>query len=760
MQASDFKAIIMTFADPGTEILFDKSQIVICVNGDTIDARITTRSGDIYVDEGSGEEPASKWILTRLARLPLLASRLQESVPQTEFFVRPSATLLPTLEKRPQEQDIETSDAMRTTLQTIEECSPLETMVLYVTSDAGEGKTSLINELARKQASLFSENKSDWLLVPIPLGGRHFLRFDDITVGALQNRYRFPFLYWKSFIALVRMRVIVPAFDGFEEMFVESSSGEALSAMGILVNSLESRGAIIIAARKAYFEFENLRTKEKLFDAIRSLSVGFGKIELHRWAQSQFLEYCQNRGIRNSEEIYHRVSERLTVDHPLLTRAVLVKRLLDVAVNTPTLDALLEQVSQPGTNFISVFVRSLIEREASEKWIDRSGEKDIGTPLLSIDEHCELLSLISLAMWESHVDHIKRDHLEFISDLFCETAHKNALQAQQIRERIRGHAMLIPSVNASQAVEFDHDEFRLFFLGEGIARQIQPLSNSTKAKVFASLRRGVLPNQAQLALILAANQDQRTDRLTIVRLFLDVSKMDAQASFAHQNCSDIIIQLLNGVNGGGLEVCDLSFTIDALRFRKLSGVVFKNCIFSPTSMESTMFEHCYFVRCRFVQLRVFESTRFTSVVFNECAVDALALVDENHETWVPDEISKLLQRLGVEWQDKTIVVASSEALPDEPVDEELRDVDRLLRCFMRSTHINENVLRMKFGVRSNAFFNDTLPALLRLGIIEDVPYLGSGVQRRFKVGLPLQQVNAALEASRGSFSTFLRSFQE
>ena len=37
----------------------------------------------------------------------------------------------------------------------------------------------------------------------------------------------------------------MPAFDGFEEMFVEGSSGEALSAMGILVASLESQGAMV-----------------------------------------------------------------------------------------------------------------------------------------------------------------------------------------------------------------------------------------------------------------------------------------------------------------------------------------------------------------------------------------------------------------------------------------------------------------------------------------------------------------------------------
>ena len=195
-------------------------------------------------------------------------------------------------------------------LQALDEKSPLETTILYITSDAGEGKTFLINQMAKDQAQRFTEGKSDWLLVPIPLGGKHFLRFDDITVGVLQNRYRFPFLYYESFLALVRMGVIVPAFDGFEEMFVEGTrSGEALaSAMGILVSALDSRGSLIIAARKAYFEFENLKTQEKLFDTISSYSVGFGKLELQRWGRQQFLAYCAKRNLPNAEVIYDRVS--------------------------------------------------------------------------------------------------------------------------------------------------------------------------------------------------------------------------------------------------------------------------------------------------------------------------------------------------------------------------------------------------------------------------------------------------------------------
>ncbi len=757
MQISDFKSIVMTFADPGTDILFEGDQMMISVNGDLIDANITTKSGDVYVDEGSGQEPASKWILSRLAHLPLLASRLKESVPPTEYFVSPEALLHPTPESSSQDEPVKTDDALWTTLKTIDERSRLETMVLYITSDAGEGKTSLINELARTQAQRFTTNQSDWLLVPIPLGGRHFLRFDDITVGALQNRYRFPFLYYNSFLALVRMGVIVPAFDGFEEMFVEGSSGEALSATGILVGALESQGAMIIAARKAYYEFENLKTQEKLFETIRTFSVGFGKLELKRWLKSQFLAYCNNRDVTNAEDVFLSVSSRLGSDHPLLTRAVLVKRLMDMASTSETLDDLLSKLQYSGADYFSIFVQSLIKREADEKWIDRSGDNEVGAPLLTVDEHCRLLSQVAFSMWESRVDYIKLEGLKFVSDYFCEVSNKNALQANQIRERIQGHALLVLSTNASHAIEFDHDEYRLFFLGEGIARQIAPLNEHAKAEVLGIFRRGVLPRQAQHALIRSVTHNPKVDRVQVVRFLLSIIGMESQASYVHENCSDIIIRMLSGIDAEGLEITRLAFGADGLRDRNLKGVVFKDCFFASSSLEHTQLRDCLFSHTRFAQLRIHDSTKVNNTTFEECTIDTVSIVDRDRESWDPGEVRGYLEDLGVTLKDAEQAVPTKDTSAIT-IDEEMRYVDKLVRHFMRSTHIGEDVIKTKLGTRSEQFVRNTLQVLLKHGVLKEITDRGAGNKRRFRLGVPLESINAAIAACRGSFNSFLKHF--
>lgn len=761
MQINDFKSVLSTFSDPGSDLLFDKANVIVSVNGDLLEITITLRGGDVFVDDGSGSIPASNWIIKRLAKLPLLAARLKDSVPDATIFVSPAAALLPSLEVGPEETVEQTNDALNSTLSSLDANSPLETTILYITSDAGEGKTFLINQMAKVQAQRFIEGKSDWLLVPIPLGGKHFLRFDDITVGALQNRYRFPFLYYDSFLALVRMGVIVPAFDGFEEMFVENSSGEALSAMGILVAALDSRGSLVVAARKAYFEFEDLKTQERLFDAISTYAVGFGKLELMRWRKQQFLDYCEKRGLAKADIIYERVEDRLGPTHSLLTRPVLVRRLVDLAMESLSLDAFLDGIHASGPDFFSVFVRGIITREANEKWIDRSGEKEVGSPLLTTDEHCELLSAIALATWEARVDFLKRDHLEFVTDFFSESKKKNAFQSQQIRERIRGHALLIVSPNASQAVEFDHEEFKLFFLGEGLADVIKPLNDKAKAEVLAILRRGLLPKPAQYAFIRAVKRHPTFERLQAAKFLLSVGTLDAQASYTQENCSWLTIRLLSEIDGRNIEINNLAFGVDSLRDRKLTNVIFKNCFFPSTSMELSQVKHCQFINCHFTQLRVYNSTVFNDVLFDECEVDSIKLIDRDIEAWDPRSVRRQLAVCGVivthKDQQGELSLEDSNELSNGRVDLPLRDIEKIIRYFMRSTHISESVMLMKLGNRARIFLDDELPLLIAVGVLAEIENRGGDIQRRFKLGKTLETINQAILTAQGSYSRFIEA---
>lgn len=751
MHIDDFKSTVAAFSDPGTEILFEKNKVVFSMNGDLIDVSISSRSGDIFVEENGSNQTATSWILKRLARLPLLATRIKDAIGAMEHFVAPSASILASLEARPDGLSEETDDAVSSALNSLNSRSPMETTVLYVTSDAGEGKTWLINQIARKQADLYSSGQSDWILVPIILGGRHFLRFDDITVGALQNRYRFPFLYYNSFLALVRMGVIVPAFDGFEEMFVESSSGEAISAMGLLLSSLRSAGAVVVAARNAYFEFEDLKMQERLYDTISSSDVGFGKIQLHRWGKRQFLEYGNLRSLPDAEQIYERVKERIGETHSLLTRPVLVKRLVDIAIESPSLEKFLDRIRASGTDFFSVFVRGIIEREANDKWIDRSG--DVGVPLLTADEHCELLSQVALAMWDARVDFLKRDLLEFSADYFCESKRRSSLHSQQIRDRLRGHALLISSQNSSQSVEFDHEEFRMFFLGEGVADQARGLNDRAKTDLLSTLRKGILPKQAQYAFDRAIRRSSG-DLLKVATLLMSVGILDGQASYTQENCSTLLIRLIGtDVDGGGLEIKGLAFGTDALRDKKLRSLNFVDCYFSPSSLENTELRQCSFSNCRFGQLRIYNSTIIDESSLDSCEFEGLRLMDKSVEFWSPEQVQQQLSVIGFKIGENKSQIPIP--LQDYQIDPEMEDFEKILRYFLRSTHISESVMKMKLGIRGQSFIDDTLPTLEQHNLMVEIENRGGGNQRRFKLGLPLHALNTMASQSQGSFSRLL-----
>lgn len=755
MRINEFRKVVSTFCDPGTEIVTEKNQLIIQVNDIVIEANITEKEGDIYVSDDDVDIKGGRWIIKRLANLSLLASRIASFVDDNEHYVSPCAKLLESLDNVPHEHKKESSDAAASLIDNLSNKSPFDTKVLYITSDAGEGKTTLINHVARMQAEKYKNNETDWVLVPIPLGGRNFLRFDDITIGALQNRYRFPFLHYKSFLALVRMGVIIPAYDGFEEMFVETSSGEALSAMGILVRSMESQGSFVVAARKAYFEFENLKVQEKLFDNIKDYSVEFEKLEICRWSRQQFVDYCDSRGVPDPNSLYEKVSQRLGPDHAMLTRAVLVKNLVDLAIDADSVDEILQKLSDSGADYFTYFVRGIVAREANEKWIDRSGDGNVGRPLLTIDEHMELLSIVSMTMWESKVDYLKQDTLDFAADYFSELNAKSSYEAQQIRKRIGGHALLVPSVNMSGAVAFDHDEFRMFFLGEGIAKLSDPGSTSSVTDLSNILRRGVLTKQTYDSINKAVIRRNDSCRESLISLFVKLSGVDGRASYIHENCSVIIMGLLNGVEDLSQTVKSINFGLDSLKDRVISGVYFEGCHFSSTSLECAHIKDCSFSECHFSELKLKSASCLEDVVFHDCKVDALQVESESWESWDPQEIKDKLIGMGiVEGVDENKIVDGSEL----SYDQSLRDLEKVIRYFMRSTHISESVIRIKLGSSGQRFIDEVMPRLVSLSIFQEIENRGGNVQKRFKLSGSLEKINQAIRSSKGSFEKFILFF--
>lgn len=748
MEAQRFKSILTTFADKPADVDLARGTLLVQIREELIGASITSRHGSLHVIENDTMFPAATWIIERIARLQLLADRILTHVPSEPHFVNPTAELLDQLEYAPNDREIHIDEAGDCAIDVLNRRPAGTSSVLYLTSDAGEGKTTLIQHLARLQAGRYKRKETDWLIVPVSLGGRTFMRFDDVVIGALVNNLRF-FVYYEAFIELVKMGAIVPALDGFEEMFVENAAGDAISALGNLMDTLSSAGSILIAARKAYFEYKSLQAQARLFDSIGGQSVAFARLALNRWNRRQFVTYAEQRGVQDAGDIFDDVATKLQPDHPLLTRAVLVKRLLDVAADSPDREQLLAKIEADPKDFFRQFVGSIIAREAHEKWIDKSGEPAM--PLLTEDEHYELLSCIALEMWTSNAEFVRSDVLDFAAEMFADSKRKSKVITAQIVERVKQHALIVKADSQSEHFCFDHQEFYHFFLGEAVGRTIV---DANAPAIRHAFRQGTFPN---LTVDTAARYAMRhgTTPSEVIETVNQICETEPRASFVKDNLSALVMRLIDYAGAEEVSVRYASFPIDSLCSRRISGVIFNECYFQSTSLENSSLIRVRFERCEFEQIDVVAPTVIDRVTLHDCACSSV-VASSDTAVFAPDQVEHILRNAGFSIS-RTV---QREAEPAVEIDEHLLITERMCRAFLRSTGINENTLKQRLGDQATTFFADVLPQLMQNAVINEVPFRGAGRQRRFRLGVSLHEIQGAIERANGSFERFLRTFDD
>ena len=754
MDINEFKRVLTAFADVPSDVDVRLGKVVAQIRDELLDVDITySKNPDqqLLVIENEQHYPARVWLLNRIARLPQLADRLITSAtPPPEVvarspFVIPSGSMSPDLSATGGLfEDKQVANAVESLLERANSPLPGATSVLYVTSDAGEGKTTVIAHAARIQAQRFKEKKVGSLVVPIPLSGRTFLNFDDAVIAALVNKLRFNYLYFDAFIELVRMGAVVPAFDGYEEMLVEGSKGEAISALGNLVQALNSSGTIFITARRAFFDYLSFKTQARLLDAIGNHAASFSRLELSRWNKEQFYEYGRLRNVARPEEIYETVSVRLGADHPLLTRAVLVRRLFDVAEGCKDQSELVAMLGSNAHDYFYTFVDAIVKREASEKWLAKvTGE--LMEPLLGIDEHHELLAQIAQEMWQSSVNSLRYDVLDVIVDIFTEGRGKSAAVNRQIKERIKQHSLLASETSKGLAVSFDHEDFQNYYLGEALGRLLAKMVRSDLQTFISANLLAAATIEQSVQYLKRCNADMGAVGATL----MTINASETGFSFCKENCSALAIRV---AECAPLLLQAMFFPVDVLAGKHLWKMVFDRCHFQPTSTSKSVLAELEFRNCEFERVEIDVGERvFADCVFSNCRIDSMVLNNDD-DSFDPVQIAVWLKDAGARIE-RTAPMPTSGAYQK---DERLKVLERFLRIFLRSTQVDDDVIRLRLGNGANSrFLEEVLPALLNKGMLEEVPWKGRGVQRRYKLMRQMSDISDALEGAQGSFDKFL-----
>lgn len=745
MNNEDFISVIKSFCDSPDEITIDGNHIVFSTFDVMYDITISyDEDMNLFITEDAMPKiRARDWISKRLANLDLLARRILEKLPEELNYVASAGEYLDALYKNVSEEPIAIDDVVEKLLEVIPNKINNNSFVLYLTSDAGEGKTTTINQLARRQAESFLEKTSKKLIIPVSLNGKAFLGLDDVIVATLVNFFRFRYLDYNSFLELIKHNFLILALDGFEEMFVEKGTGDAISSLGHLLEKVKNKGNFLIAARKAYFEYQRVNTQAKLFDSLRDTSVVFSKLAVKRWDKDRFLSYCKKRQFNEGKKLYQRFHDSLGNNHPFITRPVLVKRIVDLA---KTSGAKIQLESKTENPFLTL-VNSIIIREVDSKWITRGA--DVNRQLLTLDQHHLLLGQIALEMWLSRTELVKAEVLDVVSEIFCEDNNLEPEISRQIVDRTKHHALLKSIEDTVPKYTFDHQEFYHFFLGSTIAKIVKKRKLS---EIEYALSQGDLP---KLAVETIANFFPESEIREVIASLAKLAKKTRMTTFTNENIGALSIKLLERTEEA-LSLQGTMFPSDSLEGVILKNKTFNDCFFRNAVIDKDK-SNIVFYDCEFEYIDLCLTQSESIKIFNNerGKIHALKIKKLDSTIFHPDKIDYALRSSGIEIKEH-----DSGHNPDkyyEP-DNNLQLFEKSLRFYMRLTEINEKVLKVKMGKMSGPFFKEVIPELLKRGIFEPAPYHGQGSQRRFKLGIELSKIQQQLEQSDGSFEKFLSLF--
>ena len=750
MNLRDFRRIVTAFSDHSGRFRWDLDRVVVPVRDEVIEASVREHEAMVRVRENGHEFPAHSWLIDRIARIPQLADRILASVPEEPFFVPPAGDFLARLDDDPSATPCRLSDALGGMEQALAEPPRDRTTVLYLASDAGQGKSTLLHHAARRQAERYRRRESGFLLLPIHLAGRTFLSFDDIVIAEFVTRLRFPCFYYEAFLELVKLGVLVPLFDGFEEVFAERSAPGPLSQVGYLLDDLDSSGTVVIAARRAFFEFADFENQAKLFDPVGERRVGFSRIRLDRWDRARFVRYADRRGFEEPGDLYEQVRSRLGEEHPGLTRAVLVRRLVEIA-ERGGVDALLRRLGAERADSLYEVVNALVEREAQEKWVARSDPESPGQSLLSVAEHHTLLTRIAMEMWMVSLDVLPEDILDFVAESFAEARGKGPTATAEIRRRIRYHALLALVPGRRTTYAFDHEDFRDFYLGEALARLLR--DPDRESQLFQVFPRGLIPGLAADAAVNALRRRGDDLRAIAERLQRVVANL-SPISNVSTNAGAIMMRL-PAVRGDAepARLFRFGFSSEALRGRRIGNAVFEECVFQGTSLDGAVLSGCRFERCTFGRLELPPEFAAGGAVLRECRIACLSHHGEPDGIYDPERIDTALEAAGFVIERSEPAVAKDRG----PEDPDARLAERSLRCFLRATEVNEEVFRHRLGKRKRRFFDRVLPKMMEGGVLKEVESAGSGRQRRFALAVSMSRIARAMTTSGHSLDEFLEA---
>ena len=263
------------------------------------------------------------------------------------------------------------------------------TTVVFVTGDAGAGKTEALRQLVHRQADQYTRGEVDCLYLYVNAQGRALARLDEALATELQDLR--ANLTYHAVPALVRNGALVPIIDGFDELLGVLGYEDAFSSLRRFVDDLDGLGYLIASARSTYYQQEFLSRTGRVDLAGQMLRVV--PIDILPWDDVEFNEYLTFRYTSTPLPSLSKpdfVEKMRDAFSPLQNRSLRTKPFFVAK----TADLVLEGVEFKEVGLLEQLVEGYFERERTEKLLDKAGQ-----PLLKSEQIRKIVQLVCDEMW-------------------------------------------------------------------------------------------------------------------------------------------------------------------------------------------------------------------------------------------------------------------------------------------------------------------------------------------------------------------------
>lgn len=738
----EVRADLAAFADDDEDLIIEPDGSVLLVRGGRdVTARLfVDNSGETLAEIDGTTITYRQFITHHLARLDVFAERLLAKRTTRAVFVDGPARL-----DSPSSEPT-SGGALELLNHECSGASPFAARVSFVTADAGQGKTVLLREHQFRQAESYLEGSSPYLFWHVDLQGRQLVRLSEALMGDLGD-LRLPGLWMPAILRLIRMRALVLAIDGFDELAAEQGSTDALGALALLVRQMDGRGVVVAASRRTFFDTEDYLKRAGLLRRAVSAPCEFDQIALGPWTRSEDLKLFRDIELEGSrvedpEGAWDEFVVALGGDerHPMLTRPFLVTQLARGLILFHTSPADFIRGMDDPLKGVAAVVEAFVQREVSEKWRHR----DTGEPYLTIEQHMELLGSVAEEMYRAQKDRLSLDVIETLAAILMEQWSIEQSHRQNIAQMVRMHVLLTPPAEGSgQLRSFDHAEFRDYFVAYSFHTMLESVSMGAPTgglADFLSIAQ-ITDSTARYVTGMLSLDNDATE--VLLQQLSAIVKREWRSSFLQLNVGTLLPFIIDGRQFDHLVVISgpaiLSSVI--LENTNFSRVKFEDCTFLNASFSGVRWSNVQFNKCTFGELTIDAAGSIDDVLFDQCSFSGLRVLGDDGEEldrqYAPSLMHAKLLEAGFSFVEDVTVSLDLKDAEESPLH---KQVHRFLRMFYRSTVISDNSLRQRFRGDYNFIVDRVIPIMTEYGLIEERPWRGSGTGHVWSLNCSLDEL--------------------